>query len=487
MSYLHGIYVKENPTSVLSPVNTDSAIIFVVGTAPINLTANPSSAVNKPILISNFAEAQEKLGYSDNFKDYTICQLVDAAFRVYNVGPIVAVNVLDPEEHKIVSTPQLKDVTNGQVFLQEEGILLDTIVVKNSTGETTYEKGKDYTSEFDKDGFVIIKRVATGSIPANATQLSIGYNKLDPSSVTENDIIGGYSGGKYTGLENITQVYPQLGIVPGIIVIPGWSHKPTVGIAMTAKTENINGAFKCVAIKDVDCSPSGAELYTEVANWKNSNSYTDKHDIVVWPKVQIGDKKYYFSAVLAALIAYTDAQNDNVPFVSPSNKSLRISGTILEDGTEVYLDQIQANTLNAQGIITAINLSGWKVWGNNTGAYPSTTDVKDRFISVRRMFDWWGNSFIQTYFQQVDNPMNTRLIEALVDSENIRANGYKAKQQIADARIEFNLDENPQTDLLNGVIRFKQYLTPYPPAEAIVNVLEFDPNALTASLPGGEE
>ena len=57
------------------------------------------------------------------------------------------------------------------------------------------------------------------------------------------------------------------------------------------------------------------------------------------------------------------------------------------------------------------------------------------------MFDWWGNSFIQTYFQQVDDPMNTRLIEALVDSENIRANGYKAKQQIADAKIEFNISE----------------------------------------------
>jgi phage tail sheath protein FI len=274
--------------------------------------------------------------------------------------------------------------------------------------------------------------------------------------------------------------------VPGIIACPGWSQNPTVGVAMTAKTEGVNGSFKAIAVKDVDTTSTGADLYSEVATWKSTNGYTDKHDIVLWPKVKNGDKEYYFSAVYAALMAYTDAQNDNVPYVSPSNKSLRISAAILDDSSEVYLDQVQANTLNAQGIVTAVNIGGWKAWGNNTGAYPGSTDVKDRFIPVRRMFDWWGNSFIQTYLQKVDDPMNTRLIESIVDSENIRANGYKAKGQLADARIEFNIDENPTTDLLNGIIRFTQYLTPFTPAETIINTLEFDPNALTAALAGGE-
>ena len=101
------------------------------------------------------------------------------------------------------------------------------------------------------------------------------------------------------------------------------------------------------------------------------------------------------------------------------------------------------------------------------------------------MFDWWGNSFILTYFQKVDDPLNFRLIESVVDSENIRANGYKARFQIADARIEFVPEENPQTDLLNGTIKFNQYLTPFPPAETIINTLEFDPQALADSLTGG--
>ena len=93
---------------------------------------------------------------------------------------------------------------------------------------------------------------------------------------------------------------------------------------------------------------------------------------------------------------------------------------VLEDGTEVTLDQPQANLLNGQGIITAINDSGWKSWGNNTACYPANTDPKDRWFSVRRFLSWAANSFILTYFSKVDSPANKRLIEAIVDANRTR-------------------------------------------------------------------
>lgn len=485
MAYTHGVYIYENPTSVVAPLTADSGVQFIVGTAPVNLLPDPTAAVNVPILVNSFAEAVQKVGYSDNFEKFTVCQSIDASFRVFNVAPLVIVNVLDPTKHTTEVLNENHLIVNRQVVIEEEGILLEGLQVKESSGTTVYELDKDYELSFNASGYVVVKILEDGDIPDEATELSISYTQLDPSQVTEEDIIGGYDAatGKYTGLENIGQVFPRLGIVPGLIVCPGWSHKPAVGVAMSAKCEAINGSFNCQAVKDVDTTAeTGANEYSKVNTWKNNNSYTGKHDIVCWPMAKIADKKYYFSALEAALIAYTDAQNENVPFVSPSNKRLPITGTILADGTEVYLDQVQGNLLNGQGIITAININGWRSWGNNTGVYPSSTDVKDRFISVRRMFDWWGNSFILTYFQKVDDPLNLRLIEAIVDSENIRANGYKARYQIADARIEFLADQNPTTDLLNGTIRFNQYLTPYPPAETIINVLEFDPDALRTAL-----
>lgn len=486
MAYTHGVYIQENETQVIAPVTADSGVQFIVGTAPINLLDDPEGAVNVPILINSYAEAVENLGFSYSYDKFTICQSIYASFQILNVAPLVVVNVLNPAKHYQAVADEVYPISSGQILIEEEGILINSnFTVKSGDGNTTYVKDTDYTLAFDDNGYVLLKVLSDGDI-GSATQLSLEYHQLDPTLVTKDDIIGGYSAttGKYTGLYCIEQVYPKLSVVPGLIVAPGWSQIPEVGIAMSARTESINGCFNCMAVKDIDASEDVE--YSAVNEWKTNNSYTDANDLVCWPMIKVGTRTYYFSAVLAPLIAYTDYENDSVPYVSPSNKKISITGTILRDGTEVYLTQAQATYLNGVGIITAININGWRTWGNNTGIYPGSTDVKDRWIPVRRMFNWWGNTFLLTYFQKVDDPMNQRLIEALVESENIRANGYKARYQIADARMEYCADDNPTTDLLNGIIRFRQYLTPYPPAETIINVLEYDPDALTAALEGGE-
>lgn len=128
---------------------------------------------------------------------------------------------------------------------------------------------------------------------------------------------------------------------------------------------------------------------------------------------KVGDKIYHASAIKAALIAYTDAGNDDVPSLSPSNKVVGISGLCLEDGTEVVLDEQQANVVNSYGVCTFNNFSGWTTWGNNTAIYPTSSDPKDRWINCRRFFSWWGNSFILTYHERVDDNNNPRLIEAI--------------------------------------------------------------------------
>lgn len=481
MAYTHGIYVNESATSIVAPMESDSAVIIAVGTAPVNMVDQPK--INEPVVAYTYAEAVEKMGFSTDFEHYTLCEVVDAAFSKFGVCPIIMINVLDPTEHKTVVAAQEITILNKRAVIQEQGILLKSVVVKDSTGATTYEKDKDYLLSFASDGTVILAVVDDGAI-GSAGKIQISYEKLNPSAVTKMDIVGGYdvSTGKYKGLECISQVYPKLGIVPGQIIAPGFSSDPIVAAVMKAKTKEISGLFKATAIADIDSDVGGAESYDATYEWKNKNSYSDENLICCWPMVKIGDVIYRYSTIWAALTAKTDAQNGNVPYVSPSNKALPITGLVTKSGKEIYLDMNQANLLNGYGICTAINLNGWRSWGNNTSVYPSNTDVKDRFISVRRFFSWWGNSFIQTYFQKVDNPMNKRLIEAVIDSENIRANGYVARGMMAGARIEFILSENPVTDLLNGRIRFHQYMTPFPPAETIENTLEFDADMLKTAL-----
>jgi hypothetical protein len=486
MPYQHGVYILENSTSVTPPIISDSGIQVIVGTAPVNLAKDPANAVNNPILCYSFAEAVEALGYSDDWESFTLCQSMDASFKQFAVAPVIFINVLDPTVHKTAGTPATVAVMNGVAKLNVFGVLLDdTFLVKDSTGTTTYVKDTDYTVAFDEDGYPVITILSGGAIPVGATELKIEYNKLDPSKVTKDDIIGGYDAvtDKYTGLELITRIFPKFNLVPGMILAPGWSQIPEVAAIMNAKTEKINGSFNCMAVVDLDCETT--KVYSDVPAWKMANGYTGIRQMALWPKVKIGEKIYWYSAIAAALTAYTDANNDNVPYKSPSNKTLPITATVLADGTEVFLDQLQANYLNGNGIVTAVNIGGWRSWGNNTAAYPATTDPKDRFIAIRRVFDWWGNTFILTYFQKVDDPANYRLIESIVDSENIRGNGFQAKGQIAGAKIEFREEDNPITDILNGKIQFIQKIAAFPPAENIVNVLEFDTTALSSAL-GGE-
>lgn len=485
MAYNHGVRVQEQATSLIAPITGTAGLQVIIGTAPVNLAAEPYKATNVPIIAYSFKEASEQLGYSDDFKNFTLCQSMDACFRVFNIAPIILINVLDPAKHKKANEDTTVTVESMQAIVSLTGILADTVEV--TSGATKLTEGTDYITTFDDDGYLVISLVA-GGMGASATELAVKSSSIDPSKVEETDIIGGYnaSTGVESGMELIRQIYPKFNMTPGLLLAPGWSQKPNVGVVLAAKCEEINGVFTCECVLDIDCSEDGALKYTDCNEWKNNNGYTNKHSALMWPQVKIGTKQYAYSAIFAALTAYTDASNDDVPNLSPSNKLISLTGTVLADGTEVTLDQTQANLLNGQGIVTAINVNGWRSWGNNTACYPANTDPKDRWFCCRRFFSWWGNSFILTYFQNVDDPGNYRLIESIVDSENIRGNSYVSQGKCAGARIEFSEDENPITDIINGKIQFHQYLAPYVPAEDILNILEFDPDMLSAALNGGE-
>lgn len=388
MAYKHGVYNTEQATSLTVPIQGSAGLQVIFGTAPIHLAKDPAAAVNTPKLVYSYKEAVEAVGYSDDFENFTLCQSISACFQVFNVAPIILVNVLDPNKAAHVTQNQAEscDVVDGVVLYDKKYVLLNTLAVKN--GSATLVAGSDYEAAHEDDGSVAITLLSTAA--KEASSLTVSSTSLKPSGVTAADIVGGVDAatGKETGLELIRQIYPTLGMVPGLILAPGWSHTPTVAAALQAKTENINGNFNCSCLLDISADSDGAVVYTSVKGAKEALGASSAHAAALWPMVAVGEKKYYFSAMFAALTAYTDANNADVPYESPSNKDLRITATVLKDGTTVALDQQQANdVLNANGVITAINANGFKSWGNNTAAYPSTTDPKDRWWAVRRFFD----------------------------------------------------------------------------------------------------
>ena len=482
----HGIFIQEEATALTVPVKGQSSVQVVIGTAPVNMAEDPQAVVNVPILANSAAEAKAALGYSPKMgkEEYTLCQTMYITSNLFVVSPVVYINVLDPSKHKKSLEEAQYPVVQKQAIINVEGILKKSLTVKNATGAVALTEGTDYSAEFNEDGYLVLTMIAGGK-GISATTLTVSGEVIDPSKVTKADIIGAYnpSTGAETGAEVIRQVYPSLGVVPGLIIAPEWSKEPEVGAALSAKAAIINGVFRSMALLDLDTTK--ATKYTDTEKVKEDSGFTSKFCYPLWPKAKIGEKIVSMSAAAAALVSYTDANNDDVPSVSPSNKMLGITGICLEDGTEVTIDQDQASTVNSYGVATAINLNGWRLWGNYTGAFPSSQDAKDIWFAVRRMFNWQGNSFIQTYFDRVDDPMNHVLIESIVDSENIRAGAY-APDKWAGASIEYRSEDNPTTDILAGKMTFRQKIAPYTPAQEIENILSYDVDTLKSVLTGGE-
>lgn len=481
MSYLHGIRVQENPTSIPTPVTNESGVPVIFGTAPVHLASDPANAANTLFLCKTFAEARAAVGYSEDYENYTLCQAMDAFFKAFGVGPIVICNVLDPKVHK-TSFDETLSVISNQAVSKTEGVLLSSLTVTVNTDGTELSLDTDYTVEFNSSGYAVITVIKSG-----VSSVTVTGNKIDPSAVVPADVIGSYDAntGVETGTELVRKVYPLFGLVPGLLLAPGWSHIPSVGLALAEKSVNINGLFKCECVVDIDCGSTGAVKYTDVEKVKSESGFMSEHTIAVWPMVKYAGKVMAYSAIYAAMVVYTDLNNAGIPNLSPSNRAVRISATVLADGTEVTLDTSQANELNAVGVVTAVNMEVFKAWGNNTAAYPGTIDPKDRWIACRRFFSWWGNNFITTYMYKVDDSTNYRLIESVVDSENVRGNSLVSQGKCAGIKMVFKREDNPIGNVLDGKIIFRQYLAPYTPAEDILNILEFDPAMIAAAL-GGE-
>ena len=482
MKYNHRIDTKEIPTQLAVPVNGTAGLQVVVGTAPVNRAEDPQAVVNTPIAIYSFSEAEKLLGYSDDFKNYTLCQSMDACFRMFAVAPVIFINVLDPKKHKKTYSREDIPVEAKKAEILESGIFLDSLQVKDNT-DIKLKKDEDYIAVFTDAGGVEITLMTTERT-VDIQSVKIEAEQLDPSQVSAEDVIGGYdvATGKETGLEVIRQVYPKLGLVPGIILVTGWSKNPEVAGVMAVKTEGINGVFTCETVIDMDTE--NTRVYTSLKDAKEELAVSSPHTVLLWPRLRAGKKDYDYSAVWAAMTAYTDAENNDVPKKSPSNELLNISAAVLADGTEVLLDTSQAELVNSYGIVTAINDNGWRAWGNNTAAYPGTTDPKDRWIACRRMMSWYRNHFILTFKEKVDDPADPRLVEAIVDSENLYLNSLTQTGDIAGGVIKFSEEENPVESILNGTIVFHTRIAFWVPAEYIFNKIEFDPTILQSALGG---
>lgn len=466
-----GVHVYEQATSVATPTKAAVGITFVVGTAPAQAAEQPAKP-NVPVLATSWDEAVEKLGFSYDWKSYTLCEFMYAHFQLFGAQPVIFCNVLDQDNMKKEVVAQDYGVADHKVALPVEAVA-STIQVKTGAIEgTALEEGTDYSVFYTRDEentYVCMVELLEDGSAYNAETLNIAYTAVDPSVVKTADVAD--------GVAQVDACMTEVGVVPDLICAPGWSEDSVVAAIMATKAGAINGLFGGKAVVDIDSSEEGVTNYTDLSGYKIQNNLTDANQILCWPMVKLGGYTFHLSTQLCGLMATVDTGNRGVPYESPSNKNLKMDACVLADGTEVNLTWDQVNLIaGSWGIVTAVNFldSGWVAKGNYTACYPGNTDVKDQFIPVSRMFDFIGNTLIRTFWTKLDKPMTTALRDSILQTCNIWLAGLCGSGYLYGARAELLADENPLTDLMDGIIKLHVYNASPVPAQEIDFILEYD-------------
>jgi len=480
MAFFHGVKTTQVPTALLPPAQLSASLCVAFGCAPIHRVDAEQRAKVKPgglALIFREDEAGQQLGISykyDDFDKWGLSEVVYSHFALFGVGPLVMVNLFDPDIHFKSVTPETVTIAAGTGQLANTDVFPGTLELTPVGGGLAYIEGTDFAFN-PITGLITL--LDGGSMPTSGT-VSAHYKYADPGMVTALDCIGGFDiiTGITTGLSLIDQVFPRFRMVPGIIVAPGFSEDPSVAMIMAAKCSGINGVFQCVAFADIPSDGTGAvKRYTDVPAHKVNNNLVSEDLYLCWPKVKMGDRIMHMSVQAAGIMAQVDGDHDDIPYASPSNKNLQATASVV-DGEEIWQDLQQANYLNANGIATGLNfVGGWKLWGNRTACYPDVTDPKDTWLPFRRMMAWYGNRLVLTWWQRVDWPITRRLVQTIVNSETINLNSMVAIGALLGGRIEFRDDENSVLDLMDGKITFHVFLGLPAPAEQIIFKLEYDP------------
>ena len=148
-----GVHTYEQATSVSTPNVAKVGIPFVVGTAPVHTAAKPAKA-NVPVLATSWEEAVEKLGFSYDWKKYTLCEFLYSHFQLFGCQPAIFCNVLDPAEMKEAAEAKEYPVAGHQAVLPLEALAASLTVTVKGTGED----GSDAALKADEDYSVFYGR-----------------------------------------------------------------------------------------------------------------------------------------------------------------------------------------------------------------------------------------------------------------------------------------------------------------------------------------
>ena len=477
-NFKHGAYgkVTADGLSLTGRGKWKQAIVYI-GTAPVHQLEGGANQVNKPILVRDIAEARSKLGYSDDWASYTLCEAMHAHFELNGVGPLVFINVLNPETHR-KSTGGSASLTpdNGRMIIASaEDAVLDTLTLTRD--ETTFVKGTDYTAEYDfTKKRIVITETTAGALGTAA--ITAAWAKIDPSAVTGAAVIGSTDGyGQNTGVYAIKNVYNVTGYIPAYILAPGFSSVPDVHNAMALNSQQISKHWNAWMFVDMPILDGSTPITLATApTWKATNHYDRDNESVFFPLAKGTDgKTYHLSVLNAANFQQLLIQNGGIPYMSGSNTECAIIQDLYfsENITgRVYDDEVINRCLNANGINSAAFVGGrWVIWGMFAGSYSATdgTTINVNDTSLMMLY-YLTNDFQERRSVDVDQPMPVGALKTIVAEEQARVDALLGIGALTYGKVQLDGTKEARADVYKGDFRILFNVTTTPLAKSLTAI-----------------
>ncbi|MGE5631709.1 MAG: phage tail sheath family protein [Caulobacteraceae bacterium] len=473
--YRHGAYADVQNTQEFVPPQGVATLPVYFGTLPVHQLMDYSNLVNKPILVQSYNDAVSKVGYNDaNWSDFDLCEAIYAHFKndIQVIGPIILVNVLNPDTMKNAAQTASVVLAGGQGYIENDKVILKSVAIAGKV------LGTDFSVEYTPDGSKVLIKDLKGTL---VSPVDVTFDEINPAAVTTAEVKAGITAA-------IGLIYPTYKMVPTILDAPNWSNNFTVDADLKAAAQNINGHFSAFVNSNLSRG-STSDTVEEAITWKAANGYNGANEAPCWPMVKNGDKKFHLSTLATVTMQIVDFNNDNIPYETPSNKPIDITALCLEDGTEVIFDQVKANELNAAGIRTAVYWGGsFVLWGPHTGAYTYGADVdpKDKFDCSVRMMQHITNTFQLRYGSEVDKPFNRARVDTILNDFQEWLDSLISRGALLSGTIAFNETSNPTSDVVEGDFVFDVATTTTPPGKSLTAKVQYTTSGLT-TLFGGEQ
>lgn len=462
-NFLHGVETIEVEKGPRPIRGVKTAVIGLVGTAPIYEAAEADRKINEPVLILSDKDAAEYFGSVES--GYTIPQALDAIFD-QGKGIVIVVNVLDPTTHKTAVADEAKTFgSDDTVTLAHKGVASE--VVTNTAGTTTYVKDTDYTINYATG---VITRKTGGAITAGMA-VKVNYDYADPTKVVAADIIGTVNeAGARTGMQAWKDSYNLFGFFPKILIAPAFCTQNSIASELNV----LASALRAIAIVDAPIGTAYADVIAGRGPEGEINfNYSSERMVLCYPHLKRYDSATDaevlepMSQRLAGVIAAKDIEKGY--WWSPSNTEIKgITGVETKLSAMINDPSCEVNLLNENGMMTIFNSygTGIRTWGNRSAAWPSVTHPKN-FINIRRTADVLHESVEYSMLQFIDFPINNALIDAITESVNAFIRTLVGRGALIDGKCSYDQAKNPTTEIALGHLTFDIEFMPPTPAERI--------------------